>query len=71
VGFTHFALAVRDLEKFYQELLQKGVNLHSPPQKATAGLHKDGEGVYLRTQEGVVVELIDSPLTRKQMEIEK
>lgn len=64
VGFSHFAFAVRDLEKYYPFLLQKKVNFHSPPQTAAAGPHKGGQGVYLRSPDGFVVELIDSPLTR-------
>jgi len=66
VGLSHFAFAVTDLEKNYPVLLGKKAIFYSPPQTAAAGPHKGGQGVYLRTPDGFVIELIDSPLTRTQ-----
>ena len=70
VGFTHFAFAAKDLDAFYEVLLKEGVHFHSSPQSATTGPHRGGKGVYMKTPDGFVVELIDSPLTRGQMERE-
>jgi catechol 2,3-dioxygenase-like lactoylglutathione lyase family enzyme len=64
VGLSHFAFAITDLKKHYPILLQKKAIFQSPPQTAAAGPHKGGQGVYLRTPDGFVVELIDSPLTK-------
>ena len=64
VGFTHLAFAVKDLETFYEKLLNKGVRFVSPPQIASAGPHKGGKGVYLETEYETIIELVDSPLTQ-------
>ena len=71
VGFTHFAFGVKNLEGFYRELIEKGVNFNSPPQSPAAVYdpkdeksrppHLGGRVVYLTTPEGLTIEFIDSP----------
>jgi len=63
IGFTHIALAVKNLEKLYEELTGRGVRFKSSPQAVTVGPHEGGKIVYFTTPEGIVLEFIDSPLT--------
>lgn len=66
IGFTHVAFAVKNLEGYQAELATRNVNFKSPPQSVTIGPHKGGKVVYLSTPEGIVLELLDSPLTVEQ-----
>jgi catechol 2,3-dioxygenase-like lactoylglutathione lyase family enzyme len=70
IGLTHVAFAVLDIEKCYSDLLKKGVPFKSPPQQVAVGPHKEGKVVYFPTPEGVMVELIESPLTRLQLGVQ-
>ncbi|MBW2057292.1 MAG: VOC family protein [Deltaproteobacteria bacterium] len=66
IGFTHVAFAVKNLAGYQAELATRNVNFKSPPQSVTVGPHKGGKVVYLTTPEGIILELIDSPLTLEQ-----
>ena len=65
-GFTRASLAVRDIDDFYEELKRKGVHFKSFPQAINIGPHTGGKIVYLSTPDGILLELIDNPLTLKQ-----
>jgi catechol 2,3-dioxygenase-like lactoylglutathione lyase family enzyme len=67
IGFTHVAFAVLDLEKCYRQLLKHRVNFISPPRFVKAGPHSGGKAVYLSAPGGLILEFIDSPVTRKQL----
>jgi catechol 2,3-dioxygenase-like lactoylglutathione lyase family enzyme len=66
VGFTHLAFAVADLPRYHQDLLKKGVRFRSDPQDIRIGPHTGGRNVYVDAPDGIVVELIESPLVDKQ-----
>jgi catechol 2,3-dioxygenase-like lactoylglutathione lyase family enzyme len=62
VGITHIAFGVSDIDRYYHELKNKKVAFNSPPQNLGVGPHQGGKVVYLNAPNGVVIELIESPL---------
>jgi catechol 2,3-dioxygenase-like lactoylglutathione lyase family enzyme len=65
-GFTHVAFAVRDIDRFYSALQMKGVQFWFAPQALGVGPHAGGKTVLFSTPDGLVVEMLDSPLIRER-----
>jgi len=70
IGYTHLAFAVRDMETYFTNLEEVGVKFKSEPKQLKAGPHIEGICVYIDSPDGVVLELIDSPLIRSATGIE-
>jgi catechol 2,3-dioxygenase-like lactoylglutathione lyase family enzyme len=65
-GFTHLTLAVHQLDSYFTTLVKRGVKFWFSPTDLTVGPHSGGRLVFFTTPDGLVVELIDSPLTRSR-----
>lgn len=56
VGCSHVALEVDDIEQTYQQLLEKGIRFHAPPQLDP---HGSSKVAYCRDPDGAIVELVE------------
>lgn len=65
VGNAHLCLVVDDLDADYRRLLDRGVELRSPPVAVPADIEEEpgrgGKAIYLRDPDGITIELLELP----------
>jgi glyoxylase I family protein len=61
VGCTHLAFFVKDIEKVYEHLLEKGVRFKSKPKAIQDGPLAGWKAVYLFDPDGITLELMERP----------
>lgn len=64
-GAAHLAMAVDDLDAWYERLSAADVEFVSAPNRITAGVNEGGATVYLRDPDRIVLELVQPPAHRR------
>lgn len=67
-GYTHMMFSVTDIESHYAKMKKNGVRVVLPPTEIPAGpriQHVNGKLMFFVSNEGILVELVESDLTRK------
>ena len=66
-GFTHLTLAVHQLDSYFTTLVKRDVKFWFSRPISPSGPTVGADSSFFTTPDGLVVELIDSPLTRARV----
>lgn len=66
VGCAHLALMVDDIHERYIRMVAQGVPFRNPPVAITAGANEGGFACYFCDPDGITLELLQPPLSRRR-----